>query len=511
MDGYALAAGGRELADDVGFGARDLERGVDTLSGGERNRLELAKVLLSAPDLLLLDEPTNHLDTAACEKLERVLATTPSSFVLVSHDRFFLEAVCNEIVEVDDSGLERYVGGWRAYVAGREKRRELARVAYERQKEEIARTEDFIRRNIAGQKTTQAKSRRKMLDKLERLEWKADMWQEAGKIGLRFSVGDRPGAKEMVVTEKLAAGYEQPLVRDLDLTVYRGERVGIVGPNGAGKSTLLKTLLGLEKPLGGTVRRAGDARVGYFDQKLGGLDDDHTLIEEVRTVRADLSPDAARAYLARFRFFGDDALRVVRGLSGGERNRLTLGKMMLRPANLLALDEPTNHLDIPAREVLEQALRIYEGTLLVVSHDRFFLDEVCTRLIVLEGDARASLETGNYSDWRRRRQRVQAPAPEVVAKKPEPAATGKPAAAAREAQKARDTARARLEKRLRDLEEKIEKTEAELAAARERLTGEHGKDWQKLHALVEEERKLSERLRSLLAEWEKVGEELAAG
>jgi ATP-binding cassette subfamily F protein 3 len=510
-DGYALEARVRELAMDVGFGAEDLGRAVGTLSGGERNRLELAKVLLAAPDLLLLDEPTNHLDMAACERLEGFLSTYPGAFVLVSHDRTFLDSVCSEIVEVDDGRLDRYVGGWRAYVAGRDKRRELARAAYERQKDEIARTEDFIRRNLAGQKTNQAKSRRKMLERLERLEWQADMWEQAGRIGLRFDVGDRPGGKEMLVTEKLAAGYDQPLVGGLDLVVYRGDRIGIVGPNGAGKSTLLRTLLGLERPLGGNLRRGQDVRPGYFDQKLGGLDDDRSLIDEIRAVRGDLSPDAVRQYLARFRFFGDDVFRVVRGLSGGERNRLALAKMMLRPANLLALDEPTNHLDIPAREVLERALRAYEGTLLVVSHDRFFLDEVATKILVVDGAGGAALELGNYSDWRRRRERKAAavPAARAAAPAPAPASRPKKEKADWEESKARAAARGKLERRLAQLEEQIGKAEAEAEAVRGKLAGAHGGDWQKLHALVEDERRLSDRLRSLMGEWEKVGEELA--
>jgi len=254
--------------------------------------------------------------------------------------------------------------------------------------------------------------------------------------------------------------------------------------------------------------RRGDVRLGYFDQKLGGLDDDRSLVDEIRSVRGDLSPDAVRSYLARFRFFGDDVFRVVRGLSGGERNRLSLAKMMLRPANLLALDEPTNHLDIPAREVLERALRAYEGTLLVVSHDRFFLDEVCTRLVVLEGGGRVMLETGNYSDWRHRRAAAKTTAP------PPPQAAQvktKASAAARDAQKARDSARAKLERRLAQLEEKIAAVERDLDGVRARLAQGHGGDWVKLHALVEEERKLADKLRSLMGEWEKVGEELAAG
>ena len=503
--GYALEARVRELAADVGFAEAELARGVDTLSGGERNRLELAKVLLRAPDLLLLDEPTNHLDTPAVERLETFLRSYPGAFVIVSHDRYFLDATVQKIVEIDDGDLEEYVGGWSRYVAERDKRRELALAAYQRQKGEIERQEEFIRRNIAGQKTNQAKSRRKMLAKLERLEWHRDVWQNAGRIGLRFEVGERPGGKEVLKAEDLAVGFEdRTLLGGIDLTIYRGDRVGIVGPNGAGKTTLLKTLLGKLPPVAGTVRRGHEIKVGVFDQKLSELDDDRSLVEEIRAVRADLSPDAVRNYLAKFRFFGDDVFRVIRGLSGGERNRMTLAKMMLRPANVLALDEPTNHLDIPAREVLERALKAYEGTVLVVSHDRFFLDEVVTRLIVLEGD-RVELETGNYSDWKRRLTAAPRRAEAPQAKKAKDASPGKQSY---EEDKARKAEREKLERRFAALEAEIADLEAQLAAVRARLADDHGGDWQKLHGLVEEERLLDQKLRSRLGEWENLAERL---
>jgi ATP-binding cassette, subfamily F, member 3 len=503
--GYALEARLRELVADVGFSEADMARSIATLSGGERNRLELAKVILAAPDLLLLDEPTNHLDMQSCEKLEEVLATYPGAFVLVSHDRRLLDAVCREIVEVDDGSLEHYAGGWSIYVEERDKRRAQALALFQRQQEEIARTEDFIRKNLAGQKSTQAKSRRKMLEKIERLEWHRDVWADAGRIGLRFDIGDRVGGKEALVAEGLIFGYPgAPLGSGLDLTVYRGERLGIVGPNGCGKSTLLQTLLGRMAPLAGTCRQGYDLRLGYFDQKLAGLDEERSLIEEIRSIRGDLSPDGVRNILGRFRFFGDDAFRVVKGLSGGERNRLALAKLMLRPANLLALDEPTNHLDIPAREVLERALRAYEGTLLVVSHDRYFLDQVCTRLVVFEGGA-LHQEVGNYSDWRHRRAARAAAEPAAA---PRPVVRGA-GAEAYERDKAKKAERARLERRFAAVEAEIGEIEDQLAALRGRLASEHGGDWQKLHALVEEERGLARRLEERLGEWERLGEQVA--
>ena len=413
--GYDLEARVKRLMTDVGFAEADLARSVDTLSGGERGRLELAKVLAQKPDLLLLDEPTNHLDLAAIERLESFLSEYAGAFLLVSHDRAFIRAVCREIVELESGKFIRYAFGYDKYVVERDARLERARAAYERQKEHVDKTEDFIRRNLAGQKTKQAQSRRKMLEKLERLERPEDEWQHAGKIGLSFQTGGDLGSKETIRAPKLTVGYPgvPPILRDVTANVYRGDKLGIVGPNGSGKSTLVKTLIGELAPQAGRVEIGTGVRIGYFDQKLGTLDEDLSLIDEIRSVRADLSPEVIRQYLAKFRFFGDDPFRQVRGLSGGERSRLAMAKIMLFPRNVLVLDEPTNHLDIPARETLEDALGSYEGTLIVVSHDRYFLDRVCTRLLVIDGD-RLEAHVGNYSDWRRRlhegkRRRTAAP------------------------------------------------------------------------------------------------------
>jgi ATP-binding cassette subfamily F protein 3 len=522
--GYTLESRVKQLADDLGFPSRDLGRSVDTLSGGERGRLELTKTLLAEPDLLLLDEPTNHLDMDAVEHLEARLKEWSKAFVLVSHDRWFLRAVCRDIVEVENGQAIVFTGGYDRYVVEREERHERLNAAYERQRAEIARTEDFIRRNIAGQKTKQAKSRRKMLEKVERLARVEDEFEKAGQIGLQFSVGDHAGGKEAVKASRLTAGYPgKPLVRDLDLVIYRGDRVGFVGPNGCGKSTLLKTLLGKIPALAGEAALGHEVRVGYFDQKLSDLDEEKSLIEEVRSIRGDFNEDRARAFLGRFRFSGDDPFRKVKGLSGGERNRLALAKMMLEPRNLLALDEPTNHLDIPAVEVLEEALEEYEGTLLIVSHDRWFLDRVVDKILYLH-DGRAELHAGNYSDWRARREEAERAAKAEKATKPvEPARRrgAEPAPppaqssddksariAEREKKKAADRELERKRKRFAELETKIAEAERAMAALDEKLASDHGGDWQKLHGLVAEKEKLAHQLRSYEGEWEKLGLEL---
>jgi ATP-binding cassette subfamily F protein 3 len=515
--GYDLESRVRRLTADVGFSESDLGRTVETLSGGERGRLELAKVLVRQPDLLLLDEPTNHLDLKAIERLESFLAEYPGAFVMVSHDRAFIRAVCREIVELENGKFVRYPMGWDKYVVERDARLELSRAAFERQKEHVEKTEDFIRRNLAGQKTKQAQSRRKMLEKLDRLEKPDDHWEHAGKIALSFQTGGDLGAKETIRAPKLDVGYTAAdgtvttILRDVTANVYRGDKVGIVGPNGGGKSTLLKTLIGELPPLKGKVEIGTGVRIGYFDQKLGSLDESTTLEGEIRSVRADLSPEAVRNYLAKFRFFGDDPFRVVKGLSGGERSRLAMAKIMLFPRNVLVLDEPTNHLDIPARETLEDALDGYEGTLLVISHDRYFLDRVCTRLLVIEGD-HVEAHSGNYSDWRRRERDAAAPA----AAPPPPKKEEKPkavppsdAAKDRASSKERERELRRLEKRVETLEGDVGKLEADLAAVRAELTADHAGNWQKLHELADKERELDALLAKRIGEWEAAGTALA--
>ena len=505
--GYDLESRVRELTQDVGLSQTDLGRSVTTLSGGERGRLELAKVLARQPDLLLLDEPTNHLDLAAIERLEARLNEYPGAFILVSHDRAFIQRTCRTIVELEDGEFVRYAFAYDKYVVEREARLERAQTEYERQKEQVEKTEDFIRRNLAGQKTKQAQSRRRMLEKLERLERPEDNWQLAGRISLNFQTGGDLGGKEIVRAPSISVGYPgKPILTDVTVNIFRGDRVGIVGPNGCGKSTLLKTLVGELAPLDGTVERGSGVRLGYFDQKLTSLSEERTAIEEIQSVRGDLSPEVVRQYLAKFRFFGDDPHRTVQGFSGGERSRLALAKMLLFPRNVLALDEPTNHLDIPARETMEHALDGYEGTLIVVSHDRYFLDRVCKRLLVFEnGSLQAHL--GNYSDWRKYRenQAAKQPAPE---KSPPPRLTQSPTELPRAAKKDRERTQRRLERLVETLEAEIARVEAELATLRTQLTADHGGDWQKLHALADREREWGDLLSRRMADWEKASAEL---
>ncbi len=510
LDGYALEARADALAAELGFGPDDLPRPAGSLSGGERARLELARVLLREPDVLLLDEPTNHLDIRQTEKLERRLAEYPNSFLLVSHDRAFLRATCDGIVEVERKVAVRYRGGWESYREQRQARLQRALEEYVRQNEKVEKTEDFIRRNIAGQKTKQAQARRKMLEKLERVERPEDVWEAARHLGMRFDEGEHPGGRETVRARGLTIGFEgkEPLMRDVDWTAFRGDRVGVVGPNGAGKTSLVLALLGRLKPLDGIAELGYQVSPGYLDQKLTlGLDLSRSLVDEVRALRPDLTIEEARGELGRYRFLGDEVFKAVGSLSGGERCRLALLKVALIPHNLLVLDEPTNHLDIPACEVLEDALRDYGGTLLVTSHDREFLDNVVNKVLWVEG-GRVREFDGNYSQARRKfaaPEKRAAPAkPPPPPDEPEP----KRGAAQREESRRRRRDKQRAQNRLAKLEREIAEFETRSKELHELLAADPAGEWEKLHALANEEQELKSRLERRYAEWARVSEEL---
>jgi len=508
LGGYALEARADALASELGFGPDDLPRAAGSLSGGERARLELARVLLREPAVLLLDEPTNHLDIRQTEKLERRLAEYPNSFLLVSHDRAFLRATCDGIVEVERQVATRYRGGWESYRLQRQAKLRRALEEYVRQNERVEKTEDFIRRNIAGQKTKQAQARRKMLEKLERLERPEDVWEAARHLGIRFDEGEHPGGREAIRARELTVGFEgkDPLVRDFDWTLYRGERVGVVGPNGAGKTSLVLALLGRLKPVGGLAELGYEVVPGYLDQKLRlGLDLGRWFVDEVRALRPDLTIEEARGELGRYRFLGDDVFKAVGALSGGERCRLALLKVALLPHNLLVLDEPTNHLDIPACEVLEDALREYGGTLLVISHDREFLDNVVTKILWVEGGTAREFE-GNYSAARRKFARDDAP--EASPPPPEKDFATKPGAVRQEESRRRRREQQRAHSRLARLEKEIAEFEERQKALAAQLAEDPAGDWERLHALANEEQELRARLERRYAEWERVTEEL---
>jgi len=394
--GYTMQADIGRVLKGLGFAEDDWTRPCEHFSGGWQMRIALAKLLLQKPNLLLLDEPTNHLDLPARDWLEGYLAAYPHAVILVSHDRFFLDQVVTRIVEIWHAKLTDYPGNYSRYLMAREERVSALREAKARQDEEIARTEAFINKfRFNANKAALVQSRVKQLEKIERIE----LPPERKKIGFSFPAPPK-GGKLSVRLEKVSHGYgDLAVLEDVSLAVERGERIALVGANGAGKSTMMRLLAGVEEPRDGLREEGHNMVMAYFAQdQARTLDPQLSVLEQItRAAPFDMVPQV-RNLLGAFLFHGDDVHKKVSVLSGGERNRLALAILLLRPANLLLLDEPTNHLDIASKEVLLQALKGYKGTLVFVSHDRYFVDALANRVVEV-AVRRATSYLGNYEDF----------------------------------------------------------------------------------------------------------------
>ena len=400
--GYDYRARAASTLSGLGFALEDWRRSVGTFSGGEQSRIALARLLLEEPDLILLDEPTNHLDLGAIEWLENCVKGAKPAVLVVSHDRYFLDAVAGSILELEDGKLTRYPGDYSGYVTDKKAREErLVRKAKANAKRR-AQLERFIEKNRAkARKASQAKSKQKLLDRMEKIENP----NSAANKNMRLDLGDASRAGRVVLEmESVRYAHEdsdEPLLEDLDLVVERGERVALLGPNGTGKSTLMRLATGEISPQRGLVRLGHNVTPAYQDQQLARLDDGKTVLEEAMDATGLKAPEA-RDLLGAFLFSGEDVFKKVSSLSGGERNRLSLAELVVSSANLLLLDEPTNNLDIPAREALEEALLEYRGTMLFISHDRYFLRKLATRVVELENRKLANY-LGGYDYYRSHR------------------------------------------------------------------------------------------------------------
>jgi ATP-binding cassette subfamily F protein 3 len=384
-----------QVLEGLGFGRDEFRRGVDTFSGGQQSRLMLAKLLLAAPDVMLLDEPSNHLDIDTTRWLEEYLARQPEAMLIVSHDRYFLDRVVTKVFEMNACRITSYPGNFKQYWRLRQERYEQELRAYEAQREYIEKQEEYIRRVHYGQLHKQAASRQKQIDKIERVE-RPTMVESPQ---MHFLPVRRSGDVVLQVDD-LAKAYDRPLFRDLSFGLARGKRLGIMGPNGSGKTTLLRVLLGDEPADAGQVQRGHLVEFGYYDQQLKTLDADKPVI---RAVWPEADPDAAeqgmRDLLGRFGLTGDQVYQRVGALSGGEKSRAALAKLVAQGVNVLVLDEPTNHLDLWACDALERALLEFDGTCIVVSHDRYFLNRVVDLLLVLDGNGNVQVIYGNYDTY----------------------------------------------------------------------------------------------------------------
>jgi ATP-binding cassette subfamily F protein 3 len=495
--GYEYDRRIRETLAGLGFREGDLERPAESLSGGERTRMALAVTLLRSPDLLLLDEPTNHLDISAIEWLERYLQRLKASLVLISHDRRFLDNVATDTWDLDFGSLQTYPGNYSRFLELKAERRARQQAEYEAQQEHIAKEEAFIRRYKAGQRSKEARGRLKKLGHISRIERPRE--HRSLQIGLQ--AGLRSG-EVVLAAEDLAVGFpgRPPLFTCPDLTIRRLERVALVGPNGCGKTTFLRTILGEMLPRGGEVQLGRSVVTGYFAQTHSWINPEQTVLEAVQEP-SNITLGRARNLLGRFLFSGDDIYKRLGELSGGERSRVALARLTLTPANLLLLDEPTNHLDILAREALEEVLDSYEGTLLLVSHDRALIDNLATQVWVIDS-GQLTVFPGNWSEYVEFRER---PGQEETKEKEEP---GRPRPERRKAPSAEEKRRRELAARLKALEEEIAALEERRHALEAEMT--RASDERRVGRLVElarEHEALQGQLSQRYGEWTAVAEE----
>ena len=468
----------------LGF-ARERHRDrLRNFSGGERNRAGLARLLAGRGNLLLLDEPTNHLDIDSTAWLEEYLGKLEKAYIVVSHDRAFLAATVDEVWEMSSGKIEVYIGGIEKYLTERESRKRMAVHRYRHQQEEIKRIEDFIRRNMAGQKTKQAQSRLKYLGRIKRLP---PPQHDSKGPSIKLQSSGRSYAHVLSV-EEISLGYGSlPVLEKVSFDVYRGDKVGLIGRNGSGKSTLLKALIGELEPISGRIRLGNNVDVAYFDQELSDLDETACVLDNTWEVDAGADAGTLRSFLARFGFTGDDVLKKVSALSGGEKTKLCLARLLYHPANLVIFDEPTNHLDMYAREGLEFALKEYDGCCIVVSHDRHFLNQVVDRIVYLN-HGRAMVFDGNYASFQEK----------MAASRPPPGKKSEKQKRDFLEFKEHSKRRARLKKRVQTTKSRISELEQELR----RLIEDSDEsvpadDWEQLQALSARRQELEDEILQL--------------
>jgi ATP-binding cassette, subfamily F, member 3 len=500
-DGFTYASRAEAILLGIGFSQETWQQDTRNLSGGQKNRLGLARLLLSSPDVLLLDEPTNHLDVSAVEWLENFLQSYAKTFILISHDRYFLDRVCNRIIEIERGKAVSYKGNYSAFLVEREERREAQRRAFENQQSYIAKNEEFIRRNIAGQKTKLAKSRRNMLERLDRVE-SVTVDRASGNFQLRKV--ERAGSQVLTV-EDLSIGYgTRKLAGGITFSLLRGEALGVIGGNGTGKTTFLKTVLGEIRELAGKLMWGAKTDIGYYSQSLEGLDERNEIIQELRRVTPLSDNGELRSFLARFLFVGDDVFKHVKDLSGGEKGRLALAKLIFSNKNVLVLDEPTNHLDIPSREALEESLDSYQGTIITVSHDRFFLDRIATQILAFNDNKTVDVFDGNYSEYHKWVEQ-RGPAAQSSGKETPlaalPAEKTKSNLSKNQIQRSRD--------RIKVIEGEIPPLEARLTQISNKLSApEVASNSKNLQSATAEYQELEKEIQVLYAEWDSLEAEL---
>ena len=462
--GFEYESRMRGILHGFGFGEEYYDTPVDALSGGQKTKLALAKILLQEPNLLILDEPTNHLDMNVLSWLEDYLKSYRGALLVVSHDRYFLDHVVKDVYDLDNRTLTHYTGNYTQFVAYKQERLKAEWKHYDQQQKKIAKLEDFVNRNIVRASTTKrAQARRKQLEKMDRLER-----PETDDRSIHFQFhSDKDSGTEVLDVENAKVGYdEQVLAGPLSFTVRKPQRIGIIGPNGIGKSTLLKSLLHQIPLVSGTVKFGANLEIGYYDQEQQQLHPEKTVLDEVWDDHPEVPEKDIRSLLGSFLFVGDDVYKPVHDLSGGEKARLELTKLSFKPINFLILDEPTNHLDIDSREVLENAINEFTGTVLFVSHDRYFINQVATDVLDMHNDGITHYE-GNYDDFLAEQTKRQSSIPSDNTDKQATPSTGKQSY---QQSKEQQKARRKLQRQVDKLEQEMSELEDQQTQLQEKMS-----------------------------------------
>ena len=505
--GFTYQAEIKSILNGFNFKENTWQKVIRTLSGGEKTRLAFVKLLLQKPPVLLLDEPTNYLDLDTLDWLEAFLKNYQGAIITVSHDQYFLDHLANQIFELNFGKLTTFKGNYSQYVKERELMNNQQEAAYEKQQEKIKKEEEFIQKNLVRASTTKrAQSRRKALDKMERIKPP----KHKQKVRINFT-SDRPSGKEVLIAKDLTIGYpDKTMVSDIDFQVNKNDRVAIIGPNGIGKSTLLKTIMKKLEPKDGSIKYGASLDIGYYDQELQSLDPSKTVLDTIWDRHKTMPEKDVRSILASFLFTAEDIDKTVGQLSGGQKARLTLTVLSLEKDNFLLMDEPTNHLDIEAKEVLEQALDNYDGTLLFVSHDRYFINELANKIISVR-DGHAKIYNGNYSYYLDEKAKQAAAVQEAEAEQTESttSANQNKGKLSYQEQKARDSQKRKLERAVSEAEARIEKLEAEEQEIQTEMANpDIAASFEKLGPLQEKLSAVQEQLEQANNDWENALEAL---
>ncbi|MBT8830723.1 ABC-F family ATP-binding cassette domain-containing protein [Lactobacillus delbrueckii subsp. bulgaricus] len=497
--GYTYQAEIKSMLNGFNFPEATWDKQIANLSGGEKTRLSFVKLLLKKPPLLLLDEPTNYLDLDTLDWLEAFLKNYPGAILTVSHDQYFLDHLATQIFELQHGELTVFKGNYSQYLAQRELRDQQQEAAYEKQQEEIKREEEFIQKNIVRASTTkQAQSRRKALEKMELV----DPPKHKSKVRIKFDSA-RPSGKEVLILKDLAVGYpDKTMLKDISFQINKGDRVAIIGQNGIGKSTLLKTVMKQLPVKSGTIKYGASLDIGYYDQELQGIDYSKTVIDTIWDRHKEMNEKDIRSILASFLFTAKDIDKQVSQLSGGQRARLTLTVLSMEHNNFLLMDEPTNHLDLDAKEVLEKALADYDGTLLFVSHDRYFINELANKIVVAK-DGQAKIYEGNYTYYLNEKAKEEAAAQETAAQEAPVVKAVSESKFSYQEQKKRDSEKRKLERQVAQAEKDLEELEAKEQEIQEAMADPAiAADFSKLGPLQEDLTAVQEKISQVSQAWE---------